>query len=78
MEANGKVGLMLNVERKNLDQVLKILPALHKPTISNLSDQDWVDVGTIIDEKTVRDLIPALKKIGATGIVEYPLNKIIP
>lgn len=77
LEANGKVGLMLNVERKNLDQVLKVLPALHKPTISNLSDQDWVDVGTIIDERTVRDLIPALKKLGASGIVEYPLNKII-
>ena len=77
LEANGKVGLMLNVEKKNLNQILAVLPALQKPTVSSLSDADWVDVNTIIEEKTVRDLIPALKKMGASGIVEYPLNKII-
>jgi len=78
LEAEGKVGMMLNVKKKDLESVLKILPALQKPTISSLSDADWVDVNTIIDEKVVRDLIPALKKSGASGIVEYPLNKIIP
>lgn len=77
LEAEGKVGLMLNVKRINLDSILNILPALQRPTISALSDEDWVDVNTILDEKIVRDIVPELKKCGATGIVEYPLNKII-
>ncbi|HEA47372.1 MAG TPA: ATP phosphoribosyltransferase [bacterium] len=77
INAVGKVGLMMNVRKKDLKKVLKILPALQRPTVSPLSDPSWVDVTTIIDEKVVRDLIPKLKEIGATGIVEYPLNKII-
>jgi ATP phosphoribosyltransferase len=77
LEAEGKVGLMLNVKKADLEKVLGILPALQKPTISSLSDSEWVDVNTILDEKIVRDIIPALKKMGASGIVEYPLNKII-
>ena len=77
IDAFGKVGLMMNVRKKNLRKILKILPALQKPTISPLSDPRWVDITTIIDEKVVRDLIPQLKEAGATGIVEYPLNKII-
>lgn len=77
IDAFGKVGLMMNVRKKDLKKALKILPALQKPTISPLSDPRWVDITTIIDEKVVRDLIPKLKEAGATGIVEYPLNKII-
>ena len=77
MAAEGKVGLMMNVPRKVLDQVLATLPALQKPTISALSDPDWVDVMTILDEDKVRTLVPKLKAAGACGIVEYPLNKII-
>ena len=76
--ADGKVGLMMNVRRSDLPAVLALLPALQKPTIANLSDPAWCDVTTIIDEKFARDLIPALKQAGAAGIVEYPLNKIIP
>jgi ATP phosphoribosyltransferase len=75
--ALGKVGLMLNVERKNLDTVLAILPALKNPTISPLAKDEWVAVNTILDENTVRVIIPRLKQAGASGIVEYPLNKII-
>ena len=77
MAAEGKVGLMMNVPRAKLEQVLGILPALQTPTISPLSDPTWVDVNTILDENTVRRIIPRLKAAGATGIVEYPLNKII-
>lgn len=77
MSAEGKVGLMMNVHRKDLDMVLKALPALQNPTISSLSDEHWVAVNTIIDENTVRHMIPQLKAAGACGIVEYPLNKII-
>ena len=77
IDAFGKVGLMMNVRKKDLRKILKILPALQKPTISPLSDPRWVDITTIIDEKVVRDLIPKLKEAGATGIVENPLNKII-
>jgi len=77
IEAHGRVGLMLNVRRVNLDGVLGLLPALQRPTISALSDEEWVAVNTIIEERTVRDLIPRLKTAGAQGIVEYPLNKII-
>ena len=75
--AQGRVGLMLNVEKTKLDSVLAILPALQRPTISSLSDAAWVAVNTIIEEKTVRDLMPKLKAAGAQGIVEYPLNKIV-
>ena len=77
MAAEGKVGLMMNVRKADLTAVLKILPALQTPTISSLSDPDWVDVNTIIDESTVRHIVPLLKQAGARGIVEYPLNKII-
>jgi ATP phosphoribosyltransferase len=77
MAAEGKVGLMMNVQRAHLPAVLKVLPALQNPTISSLSDEKWVAVNTIIDESTVRHIIPQLKAAGACGIVEYPLNKII-
>ncbi|PYT14860.1 MAG: ATP phosphoribosyltransferase, partial [Acidobacteria bacterium] len=72
-----KVGLMLNVEKKNLPRVLNVLPALKKPTISHLSDEEWLAVNTILDESTVRTILPRLKEAGAQGIVEYPLNKIV-
>lgn len=77
INALGKVGLMLNVEKTNLPAVLGILPALKKPTISNLSEEAWVAVHTILEETTVRTIIPRLKEAGAQGIVEYPLNKIV-
>jgi ATP phosphoribosyltransferase len=77
INALGKVGLMLNVHRDNLAAVLRVLPALKRPTISNLSDDDWLAVNTILDESTVRDIIPRLKEAGGQGIVEYPLNKIV-
>jgi ATP phosphoribosyltransferase len=77
MAAEGKVGLMMNVRTTDLPAVLKILPALQTPTISSLSDSAWVAVNTIIDENTVRHIVPQLKQAGARGIVEYPLNKII-
>jgi ATP phosphoribosyltransferase len=77
IEASGKVGLMLNVRRSDLKGVLAVLPALKRPTISNLSDADWVAVNTVIEEKTVREIIPRLKAANAQGIVEYPLNKIV-
>jgi ATP phosphoribosyltransferase len=77
INALGKVGLMLNVRRDCLPAILNILPALKKPTISNLSDQEWVAVHTILDELTVRNIIPRLKEAGGQGIVEYPLNKIV-
>ena len=75
--ALGKVGLMLNVRKAELDAVLQILPALKKPTISHLSDPDWLAINTILDESTVRHILPRLREAGAQGIVEYPLNKII-
>ncbi len=77
INALGKVGLMLNVEKQNLQGVLGVLPALKKPTISPLSDGDWLALNTILDEATVRTIIPRLKEAGAQGIVEYPLNKIV-
>jgi ATP phosphoribosyltransferase len=77
IEAQGRVGMMLNVRRAELAAILALLPALQRPTISALSDEDWVAVNTIIEERTVRDLIPRLKASGAQGIVEYPLNKIV-
>jgi len=77
INALGKVGLMLNVHKDNLRGVLAVLPALKRPTISHLSDEDWLAVNTILDETTVRDIIPRLKQAGGEGIVEYPLNKIV-
>jgi ATP phosphoribosyltransferase len=77
IEAQGRVGIMLNVRAVDLDGVLSLLPALQRPTISPLSDTDWVAINTIIEERTVRELIPRLKAARAEGIVEYPLNKIV-
>ncbi|MBW3539274.1 MAG: ATP phosphoribosyltransferase [Planctomycetes bacterium] len=77
LAAEGKVGLMMNVRRDNLEAVLTLLPALQTPTVSNLSDPDWVDVNTIVDEAVVRTIVPLLKSCGARGIVEYGINKII-
>lgn len=77
IEAQGRVGIMLNVQRDHLDRILGLLPALQRPTVSPLSDNVWVAVNTIIEERTVRELIPRLKAAGAQGIVEYPLNKIV-
>lgn len=76
--AEEKVGLKMNVPRAKLEKVLKILPSLQTPTVSSLSDEDWLALEVIMDEKTVRDIIPDLKRAGAQGIVEYPLNKVIP
>jgi ATP phosphoribosyltransferase len=77
IEAHGRVGLMLNVRKQDLDAVLGVLPALKKPTISTLSDTDWVAVNTIIEETAAWDVIPRLKAANAQGIVEYPLNKVV-
>ena len=77
IEAQARVGLMLNVRREDLACVLSLLPALQRPTVSPLSDEAWVAVNTIVDEQTVRELIPRLKASRAHGIVEYPLNKIV-
>ncbi len=77
MSAEGKVGLMMNVPSEKLEQVLAILPAMQRPTVSSLSDSDWVDVNTVLDESVVRRIIPRLKAAGARGIVEYPLSKVI-
>lgn len=78
LAAEEKVGLKMNVQEKSFSKVLKILSAMHSPTISQLSDPGWFAIEVIIDEKRVRDLIPKLKSVGATGIVEYQLNKVIP
>lgn len=77
LNADGLVGLKMNVERANLEAVIGILPSLKNPTISSLSDEGWAAVEIIIEEKTARDLIPQLSRAGAQGIVEYPLNKVI-
>jgi ATP phosphoribosyltransferase len=77
INALGKVGLMLNVHKDSLKAVLAVLPALKRPTISQLSDEEWLAVNTILDESTVRNIIPRLKEAGGQGIVEYPLNKIV-
>jgi ATP phosphoribosyltransferase len=77
LQAEAKVGLKLNVPKERLQQVTEQLPSLHTPTISNQADSNWVAVEVIVDEHTVRDLIPRLKRAGAEGIVEYPLNKVI-
>ena len=77
MAAEGQVGLMLNVPKERLGEILLLLPALKKPTISNLAGEEWVSVVTIIEEAVAREIIPRLNAVGAQGIVEYPLNKII-
>ena len=77
IEAQGRVGLMLNAKRADLDTLIGLLPALQRPTVSSLSDPEWVAINTILEEKTARDLIPRLKMAGGQGIVEYPLNKIV-
>ena len=77
IKAYSRVGLMLNVRKGDLDQVLGTLPALRNPTVAHLSDPEWVAINTIVEEKTVRVLIPKLKAAGAEGIVEYPLNKVV-
>lgn len=78
LAAEEKVGLKMNVSKKDLRKAMCLLPAMHSPTISALSDEGWYDLDVVIDEKMVRDLIPKLKKAGASGIVEYQLNKVIP
>jgi ATP phosphoribosyltransferase len=75
--AQGRVGLMLNARKTDLQKVVGVLPALNSPTVSQLSDVDWVALNTILDEALVRDVIPKLKAAGATGIVEYPLSKVV-
>ena len=77
LNAEGKVGMMMNVRRADLEMLLAKLPALQTPTISSLSDPDWVDVNTIVDEATVRSIVPELKAAGAKGIVEYSITKLI-
>ena len=76
--AEEKVGLKMNLPKNKLDEVIKTLPCLRTPTVSTLSDNDWVAIEVVIDEKVVRDIIPNLKRAGAVDIVEYPLNKVIP
>ncbi|NWF98067.1 MAG: ATP phosphoribosyltransferase [Nitrospirae bacterium] len=78
LAAEEKVGLKMNVESKSLKRVMSLLSAMHSPTISSLSEEGWFALEVIINEKSVRDIIPKLKMAGATGIVEYPLNKVIP
>ena len=75
--AQGRVGLMLNARKADLEAVVKVLPALNSPTVSQLSDADWVALNTILEEREVREVIPKLKAVGATGIVEYPLSKVV-
>ena len=78
IQAVGKVGLKMNVEKSKVDNVVSILPAMKNPTISTLYDPAWAAVEIIVDEKIVRELIPKLKREGASDIIEYPLNKVIP
>ncbi len=77
LEANSKVGLKLNIEKSKLKAILADLPALRNPTINRLTDESWVAIDTILDEKVVREIIPELKERGAEGIIEYPLNKVV-
>ena len=77
LAAESMVGVKMNVQKANLEELISVLPALRKPTVSNLSSDGWVAVETIVDEKIIRDLIPKLKSAGAEGIIEYPLNKVI-
>ena len=77
LAAEGKVGLMMNVPKQDLQSILEVLPALQTPTISSLADSDWVDVNTIVEEAVVRNIVPQLKEAGARGIVEYAISKLI-
>jgi len=77
MEAESKVGLKMNIEKANLDHVLRTLPALRNPTIAQLTQEGWVAIETVIDEHVVREIVPLLKNAGAEGIIEYPLNKVV-
>ena len=77
LEAEAKVGLKLNAPKKKVDALVKALPALRNPTISQLASPEWVALETIIDENVVREIIPQLKALGAEGIIEYPLNKVV-
>ncbi|SEL93255.1 ATP phosphoribosyltransferase (homohexameric) [Syntrophus gentianae] len=77
LQAMGKVGIKMNVSQQNLDRVIQLLPSLRAPTISNLYSADWLAIETILDANSVRDLIPLLQEVGAEGIIEYPLNKVI-
>jgi ATP phosphoribosyltransferase len=77
IEARSKVGLKMNIKKSDLDKVLKILPAEKSPTISSLADKDYIAIEVIIDETIERTLVPALKRAGASGIITYPLNKVI-
>ena len=77
MDAQVQAGLMLNVRKTDLDKVLSVLPALNSPTISHLQDADWLALNTILDNSLVREVIPKLKAAGGTGIVEYPLSKVV-
>jgi ATP phosphoribosyltransferase len=77
LTAENKVGLMLNVHQKNLQEVLNILPALQQPTVAHLSDPEWFSLTTVLDSHIMRDIIPALKAAGAVGLVEYTLNKVV-
>jgi ATP phosphoribosyltransferase len=77
LNARDKVGLKMNIEEARLEALLKALPALRNPTIAHLAHPGWVAVETIIDEKVVREIIPQLKELGAEGIIEYPLNKVV-
>ena len=77
VEAQEKVGLKMNLRQQDLERISALLPAMRKPTISALSQAGWCALETVIDEKIVRTLIPKLKKAGAEGIIEYPLNKVI-
>lgn len=78
LRAEEKVGLKMNVQQGDLSRILKVLPAMQNPTVSSLSEEGWFSLEVIVDERVVRDLIPVLKSVGASGIVEYPLNKVIP
>ena len=78
LAARGKVGLKMNLPQDRLPELLTKLPSLRRPTVSHLSEEGWVAVETVIDEVIVRDIIPELKRLGAEGIIEYPLNKLVP
>jgi ATP phosphoribosyltransferase len=78
LAAEEKVGLKMNVQQKDFKRVLSLLPAMHSPTVSALSEDEWYDIDVVIDENLICELIPKLKKVGASGIVEYQLNKVIP
>ncbi len=78
LHADDKVGLKLNIEKAKLGEIIEQMPALRRPTVSSLTDDSWVAIETVIEKKVSRELIPALKRRGAEGIVEYPLNKIVP